>query len=104
VKRRGYRIELGEIERGLYLHPSIREAAVVAVPDAEGVRISAFLSLKAGESAPSLIQFKTFCAANLPSYMSPDRFVIVEALPRTSTDKIDYQGLKAQASVPVQLT
>jgi acyl-coenzyme A synthetase/AMP-(fatty) acid ligase len=104
VKRRGYRIELGEIERGLYLHPSIREAAVVAVPDAEGVRISAFLSLKAGEPALSLIQFKTFCAANLPSYMSPDRFVILEALPRTSTDKIDYQGLKAQAAVPVQLT
>jgi hypothetical protein len=25
--------------------------------------------------------------------MIPDRFVPLEALPRTSTDKVDYQGL-----------
>ena len=30
VKRRGYRIELGEIERALYLHPRVREAAVIS--------------------------------------------------------------------------
>ena len=35
---------------------------------------------------------KTFCAA-LPSYMNPDAFLFLEALPRTSTDKVDYQAL-----------
>jgi amino acid adenylation domain-containing protein len=45
VKRRGYRVELGEIEAGLYQHPSVKEAAGVALPDEEaGVRITAFLS------------------------------------------------------------
>ena len=34
VKKRGYRIELGEIEAGLYRHPAIKEAAVVALQDA----------------------------------------------------------------------
>ena len=45
VKRRGYRVELGEIEVGLLKHPDIREAAVVAVADAEsGVRVTAFVA------------------------------------------------------------
>ena len=97
VKRRGFRIELGEIERALYLHPAVEEAAVVAVSDADaGVRIAAFLRCHAGEPAPSIIDLKSYCATRLPTYMSPDRFVFSERLPRTSTDKIDYQALAGQ--------
>jgi acyl-coenzyme A synthetase/AMP-(fatty) acid ligase len=93
VKRRGYRIELGEIERGLYQNQKIREAAVIAVPDAAtGVRIIAYLAPQQGVR-PSIIELKTFCNRNLPSYMSPDVFVFVDALPRTSTTKMDYQRL-----------
>jgi amino acid adenylation domain-containing protein len=93
VKRRGYRIELGEIERGLYQHPAIAEAAVVAVPDdAAGVRIVACLSMRTPQR-PTVIELKMFCARQLPSYMSPDAFVVLDALPRTSTDKTDYQRL-----------
>jgi acyl-coenzyme A synthetase/AMP-(fatty) acid ligase len=97
VKRRGYRIELGEIERALYLHENVREAAVVAVPQEAGVVITAFLSCH-GASAPSIVELKTFCAAHLPTYMSPDRFVIEARLPKTSTDKIDYQALRGRVS------
>ena len=42
----------------------------------------------------SLIELKTFCSKHLPLYMIPDLFVFHEALPRTSTDKVDYQALK----------
>ncbi|HTS55834.1 MAG TPA: amino acid adenylation domain-containing protein [Burkholderiales bacterium] len=97
VKRRGYRVELGEIEAGLYKHSLVREAAVVAVPDTEsGVRIKAYLSCREGKR-PSLIALKTFCAENLPAYMIPDVFAFVDALPKTSTDKVDYQRLKETA-------
>ena len=98
VKRRGYRIELGEIETGLYRHPAVREAAVVALRDEEsGVRIVAALSFKE-ESRPSIIELKRFCAENLPLYMVPDEFFVQEVLPKTSTDKIDYQGIKQNVS------
>jgi amino acid adenylation domain-containing protein len=98
VKRRGYRIELGEIEKGLYKHERVREAAVVAIPDeAAGVRIIANLALHEGPR-PSIIEMKTFCAHNLPSYMAPDVFSFHEALPRTSTDKVDYQALTRMAA------
>jgi L-proline---[L-prolyl-carrier protein] ligase len=94
VKRRGYRVELGEIEAGLYRHSAIKEAAAVALPDPEaGVRIRAFLSCQEGKR-PSIIEMKRFCMEVLPPYMIPDVFSFKDSLPKTSTDKIDYQRLK----------
>lgn len=96
VKRHGYRIELGEIEVALGTHDAVTEAAVVAVPDPEqGVEIRAYVTTEAGEH-PSLVAFRGFCAAHLPASMIPDRFVVLEVLPRTSTDKIDYRSLEAK--------
>jgi acyl-coenzyme A synthetase/AMP-(fatty) acid ligase len=97
VKRRGYRVELGEIEAGLYAHPAIKEAAVIACSDDEsGVKIKAFLS--SHQSKPlSLIEMKRHCSERLPLYMIPDQFVWCDALPKTSTDKVDYQRLKGMA-------
>ena len=93
VKRRGYRIELGEIERGLYQHRAILEAGVVDAPDeASGVPHRG-VPLARARRRPSIIEMKSFCAARLPSYMSPDVFLFLDALPRTSTDKVDYQRL-----------
>jgi amino acid adenylation domain-containing protein len=100
VKRRGYRIELGEIERALYLHPDVHEAAVVATADSDaGVRITAFVSSTPGR-APSIVSLKTFLASHVPVYMSPDVIRFQEALPRTSTDKTDYQALTRAAAAP----
>ena len=93
VKKRGYRIELGEIEAGLYRHLAIKEAAVIALQDDDGVKIRAFISHHQ-DSRPSFIELKKFCAQNLPAYMVPDLFSFVDFLPKTSTGKIDYQKLK----------
>ena len=97
VKRRGYRVELGEIEAALYRHPEVSEAAVVALPDDEaGLRVHAFVAWS-GRDKPSLIRMKQFCAGELPLYMIPDGFAFPEALPRTSTDKVDYETLRGWA-------
>ena len=97
VKRRGYRVELGEIEACLYRHANVREAAVVAVPDErEGTKIIAHLATR-DERRISLIELKQFCSKQLPLYFVPDLFQFHAALPKTSTDKIDYQRLQALA-------
>jgi len=97
VKRRGYRVELGEIEAALLRKPDVREAAAIAISEpASGVRILAFVVCQEGMTLTQ-IALKTYSAQALPPYMIPDIFAIVPALPRTSTDKIDYQRLKSVA-------
>ena len=85
---------MGEIEAGLYRHPAVKEAAVIALPDDEGVRVKAYISCREAEKRPTIVELKRFCAENLPIYMVPDLFAFQSALPKTSTDKIDYQKLK----------
>ncbi|WP_422928305.1 amino acid adenylation domain-containing protein [Singulisphaera sp. PoT] len=93
VKKRGYRIELGEIESALYRHDGVERAAVIAKSDDEGVSIAAFVAMKASQKG-SIIAMKRHCTTYLPHYMIPDSITFVPELPTTSTDKVDYQGLK----------
>jgi amino acid adenylation domain-containing protein len=97
IKKRGFRVELGEIEACLYRHPGIREAAVVALPDdVLGMKVWAHLACKEDRKL-SLIELKTFCSQHIPVYMIPDAFSFHDTLPKTSTDKVDYQTLKARS-------
>ena len=96
VKRHGHRVELGEIEVALNRHPAVREAAVIALPDefGGGLRVKALIG-PSREPRPSMIELKRFCGGILPGYMIPDVFAFADALPRTSTGKVDYPRLEA---------
>lgn len=97
IKKRGYRVELGEIEACLYRHAGIQEAAVIALPDETlGMKVHAHIACKEGKKL-SLIELKTFCSKHIPVYMIPDVFSFHAVLPKTSTDKLDYQALKAKS-------
>ncbi len=107
VKIRGYRVELGEVEAALYRHPAIREAAVLPVPDELlGSRLSAVVTTVKGEGevggAADLTREDVLdhCRQWLPGYMVPDVVDFREALPRTSTGKVDRAGLAAEQHEP----
>jgi len=96
VKIRGYRVELGEVEAALYRHPAIREAAVLPVPDELlGSRLRAVIT---ADSAGNLTRENVLdhCRQWLPGYMVPDIVEFREALPRTSTGKVDRAGLSQE--------
>jgi L-proline---[L-prolyl-carrier protein] ligase len=96
VKIRGYRVELGEVEAALYRHPAIQEAAVLPVPDELlGSRLRAIIT---ADGAGNLTRENVLdhCRRWLPSYMVPDIIEFREALPRTSTGKVDRAGLAAE--------
>ncbi|MFT5084433.1 MAG: amino acid adenylation domain-containing protein [Lentisphaeria bacterium] len=93
IKKRGFRVELGEIEAKLHLHENILEAAVVAIANDEGVQVHAHY-VTADKKKISVIKLKKFSSEHLPVYMVPDTFTMHETLPKTSTDKVDYQTLK----------
>ena len=92
VKTRGYRVELGEVESVLYQHQAIREAVVVPVPDELlGSRLRAIVSVYGtGLTSQDVLEH---CRGRLPRYMVPDAVEFCEALPRTSTGKVDRAGL-----------
>ena len=59
-----------------------------------GVRIVAYRRRRSPDARPSIIELKMFCGRALPAYMNPDGSSFLDALPRTSTDKVDYQSLR----------
>jgi amino acid adenylation domain-containing protein len=97
VKKRGYRIELGEIESALYKHEGVDRAAVIARATDDGASLVAFVAMKPGLRG-SIIALKRHCTRHLPPYMVPDEVQFLSNLPTTSTDKVDYQGLKRMVS------
>jgi amino acid adenylation domain-containing protein len=93
VKTRGYRVELGEVEAVLYQHPAIHEAVVLPVPDELlGSRLRAVISADAAGGL-TREQVLEHCRRALPGYMVPDVVEFCQALPRTSTGKVDRAGL-----------
>jgi amino acid adenylation domain-containing protein len=97
VKVRGHRIELGEIEATLAGHPAVREAVVVAYEEKPGdQQLVAYLTTTSA-AAPEPPELRAHVRAQLPDYMVPARFMVLDRLPLTANNKIDRRALPAPA-------
>ncbi len=95
VKVRGYRIELGEIEAALAAYPTIREAVVIAREDTPGDRrLVAYL---VASPAPPLEELRSQLGTQLPEYMIPSAFVVLDAMPLSANGKVDRKALPVPA-------
>jgi long-chain acyl-CoA synthetase len=84
----GENIYSREVEDVLYMHPAVREAAVVGVPDnLWGESVKAVVVLKEGASA-SEEEIIDFCKDNLASYKKPRSIEFRDELPKTASGKI----------------
>jgi amino acid adenylation domain-containing protein len=93
VKIRGFRIELGEIESVFGRHPRIREAVVEARGEGEGEkRLTAYVVWKEGEKG-EIKELREWLKGQLPEYMAPAGYVVMEKLPLTENGKLDRRGL-----------
>lgn len=97
IKLRGLRIELGEIEAALLSHPSVAQAVAVLHRDQEREgRIVAYVVLdRQGHADP--VGLLDHVAGLLPTYMMPSSVVRLDALPVSSSGKLD----RARLPVPV---
>jgi L-proline---[L-prolyl-carrier protein] ligase len=91
VKSRGYRIELGEVEAALHADPGVVACVAVAIPDNEFTNRLAACVVMRGTPAPE--RLARACSERLPRYMRPEWFVFYDALPLTSTGKVDRTAL-----------
>lgn len=97
VKIRGYRVELDEVELVLSSHEQVAETGVYAVPQADDTqRIEAAIIQKQGGTVTAT-DFKLYLTAHLPAYAVPEKIIIMQDFPRTTSGKIDRRALKEAA-------
>lgn len=92
VKIRGYRIELGEIEGPLRMQQGVAEAAVLAVPGADG-QSDLVAAVSGARCDPD--QLYAGVRSRLPEYMMPRRIVVLPEMPHNSNGKIDRRAVLA---------
>jgi amino acid adenylation domain-containing protein/non-ribosomal peptide synthase protein (TIGR01720 family) len=98
VKIRGFRIELGEIEAALALHGAVREAVVVARPRGDGDKQLVAYLVGDGARVPAAAEVRAFLRDRLPEHMIPPVVVAIDALPLTSSGKLDRRALPEPAA------
>ncbi|NMY06497.1 non-ribosomal peptide synthase/polyketide synthase [Pseudomonas sp. WS 5059] len=99
VKIRGFRIELGEIESRLLQQPGVRDAVVLAHQGASAQQLVAYIV--PAQAEPGLRErLKASLKANMPDYMVPTYWMLLDHLPLTPNGKLDRKALpKPDASL-----
>ncbi|NIM13228.1 MAG: amino acid adenylation domain-containing protein [Candidatus Aminicenantes bacterium] len=100
VKINGYRIELGEVEAALKKINGVKEVVVTAAEEAGERFLCAYVvptpeQVEASEKALKQWEsgLRMQLSDQLPEYMIPWRFVLMEMLPLTPTGKVDRKAL-----------
>ncbi len=85
----GFKVWPREVEDTIYLHPSVREVAVVGIPDPyRGETVKAFVALKEGyEGKVSAEEIMAFCKERMAAYKYPREVEFVKEIPKTATGK-----------------
>ena len=93
VKIRGHRVELAEVAYSLLSIPSIVEVHVIAKPDDTGNhQLIAYLVFDKKEIIP-ISNIREVLSRDLPDYMIPSTFMVLDELPKTPSRKVDVLAL-----------
>jgi acyl-coenzyme A synthetase/AMP-(fatty) acid ligase len=98
IKVAGQWVKPADVEEAAMLEPSVREAACVVVPDADGFeRLALFVVPAAGHDAQggsALDHARARCEQALPSHSRPKWIREIDELPRTVTGKVQRFRLR----------
>jgi cyclohexanecarboxylate-CoA ligase len=103
IVRGGEKISAKDVEDRLFAHAAVGEVAVVGMPDPVlGERVCAFVVPTPG-AAPTLAELITALELQgVARQKHPERLVLVEALPKTASGKVQKFLLRSQAAALVQ--
>jgi amino acid adenylation domain-containing protein len=93
VKIRGYGVEFAEVEKVLLEHEAIREVVVAAPENESGeARLVAYFT-SSSHTGPSFAELRSFAKKNLPDYMIPSSFVMLDEILLMLNGKVDRLAL-----------
>ena len=96
IKSGGEWISSVDLENAIMAHPEVVEASVVGVPDDRwGERPLASVVLRAGSSVTPE-QLRDFLADRLARWQLPERWAIIDEVPKTSVGKFDKKVLRSR--------
>ncbi|MER5732609.1 long-chain fatty acid--CoA ligase [Streptomyces sp. NPDC002138] len=96
IKSGGEWISSVELENAIMSHPEVAEAAVVAVPDEKwGERPLATVVLKEGATV-DFVALRAFLAQSIARWQLPERWTVIESVPKTSVGKFDKKVIRRQ--------
>lgn len=102
VKIGGFRIHLNEIEQELMNHESIALATVVVEKGGESHQmLTAYMVCNEKKPLDSVEQLRQFLGLRLPSYMLPNKYLLIDELPLTLTGKVDKKKLNTLLHTPL---
>ena len=99
VKIRGHRVEVAEVEAALLGSETIEEAVVVAREDRAGDPCLVAYVVPSVQPWPTVSAVRRVLAQELPDYMIPSSFVMMEALPLTPNSKVDRRALPEPSTI-----
>ncbi|HEV6964200.1 acyl-CoA synthetase [Roseateles sp.] len=103
-KSAGYRIGPGEIENCLVKHPAVANVAVVPKPDPErGALVKAYVVLAEGQRGDAALveALQAHVKARLAPYEYPKEIEFIDALPMTTTGKVQRRVLRLREQARV---
>lgn len=96
----GYKVWPRDVEDVLYMHPAVREAAVVGRPDPyQGESVYAVVALREGQQATAE-ELREHCRQHLAAYKVPRQLDFLDELPKTTTGKIMRRELRDSTPTP----
>ena len=101
IKWQGHRIELDEISQQLLRHDSIAQAACLLRPLAgnpPAQQLLAAIVCRRGALNKNAQSFNHWLAQELPAWMLPQRYLVLDRLPLTANGKLDRSALLALAA------
>ena len=103
IRRRGENVASADVEQVLSTHAAVAEAAVVAVAADEGGEdeIKACVVLAANVSELDVAGFWAWCDERLPYFAVPRYLQVLDALPKTPTEKVIKHELRERAGATV---
>jgi acyl carrier protein len=93
VKWRGFRIEPGEIEARLAEHATVQQAAVLLREDTPGDKRLVAYIIGTAEESPDPLNIRAWLKQQLPDYMVPTTFVVLDTMPLTPSGKVSRRKL-----------